>query len=286
MINKSTLVTVVPVIEALYNAPKALELSMDWKPINDFQTMVIGMRNVSEAIAKLLDNKQLASIASSDAAVVNDFLAVSGFPEVKLKDRRLPGCFYAAGVIKLLGHFFNWGEVGYTLHEIDRPAFRFGVDDGVRHYDFDDQRIVEIPTQSGFSLYISRPFAQVEGFQLLNSWETALGHMVSVSGNGVVMPGASIDSLMIDVSELVGMTSEDWTLMEAVMAAKLELGPNAISFESAFAYAAAKSPKPRLQAQANDYIADHALNVALAFPGYSFPLAAGVVAVEDLSTSF
>jgi hypothetical protein len=277
--------TTVPVADALWNAPKTyLGMGLDWQAEQDnwLQKFVVSHKNPSIALAATLNPEELASIASNTCQLVNDFLKAKGF-NIQLQDQGPSNMLYAASVLKLLGEFLAGGETDYRLREIGKPAFRLGREAKVKHFDFNGQRVVVIPTNGGFSLLVTRPTGVV-GFRMLDDWTNILHTMKPTRGNGVLLPMAKIDEVGIDVKDLCGMFAEDWIVQEELMAAKFALTPKSVRFEAAFAYSARKGMTMEKLPQIGDYVADHALYFALVKRNHWLPLAAGMVDVEDLSS--
>ena len=287
MANKSastSLATTVNVADALWNAGSSKGMHFNWEAGNDWlQQMIVGCKAPSLRLATMLNSNQLISCASDICREVNEFLANNGFPDVQLMDGGSRGMFYMASILKLLGSFFMMGKSGYELPEIGKPAFRLGSGSGVRQgCAANGQIVVQIPTNGNFDLWVTRPTGVV-GFNMVTDWAEILEGIETTWIGGVILPMASIDSMPIDVTGLVGMRSGGWQIGEAKMAAKFSLTPDMVKFESAFACSAKRCMASVTLPEEGDYLADHPLYFALAIRDMPWPLAVGIVDVPDLA---
>lgn len=277
--------TTVPVAQALWPAAEGfLNQDLLWQatPGNRLQELVVGLKDPSLALAKTLTEKQLASSASNVVAVVNEFLKAQGF-SLQLRDAGVSRMIYAAAVMKLLGNWVHGGQTDYHLNDIEKPGFRL-PGDGLKHFVYQGQTVVVVPTDGGFSFLVTRPTG-ASGFSMLNDWQTILHGMKPTTGNGLILPMADIGETKVDVSALEGMTTVDlWKVQEAIMAAKFGLTPRHVKFEAAFAFSAKSfGISDGNEPKAGDYVADHALYFSMVKTGHWLPLAAGLVPVVELS---
>ncbi|HEX9007643.1 MAG TPA: hypothetical protein VF837_00065 [Patescibacteria group bacterium] len=281
--------TTIPVAHALWNAPREMNLTLDWQANSGvpLQEMTVRFKDESLELAGTLGEKELTSKASNRASVVNQYLRDGGFGNIQLTDIGVLNRLYAAAILKLLGEFYEIGKVDYNLPIIHRPGFRLSKNAKVRHFNYGGQTVVEIPTKSNFSLLVTRPTG-VNDFRMVEDWKSIIAGMKLSTGNGVILPMAQIDSAKIDVSSMKGLWSDSsqgiWQIEEALMAAKFALTRASVKFEAAFAYSAkCLGLDPEHAPEPGDYVADHALYFALAKPRYLLPLAVGLVDVTDLS---
>lgn len=260
---------------------------MTWQPRNPFQSFVVHNKDQTLDLAGTLSADQLFGVASNICEEVNKVLREHGFPSVQLTDQGSIKMLYVASILKVLGDFLTTGETEYHLKSINKPAFRLpGEAAGIMHFNYGGKRVVVIPTKSNFSLVVTEPTG-VTGFDMLDDWDHIL-HAIrgnKVDGNGVVLPMAKIEETKVDVSPLVGMSNPDpeWTITQALMAAKFSLTPQSVKFEAAFSAAMRKSFSEGNHPEAGDYVADHPLYFALVRSGHYLPLAAGLVDASDLS---
>src|SRR3990167_689581 len=105
----------VVVNHALYVAMSRAFGTVDWKPSNDFQRMVVRHSLDSLLVALQITSDQLFSKAAHDAETVNRFLRENEFA-LQLQDMGSgPKMAYVASILKLLGKFYERGLTGYHL---------------------------------------------------------------------------------------------------------------------------------------------------------------------------
>ena len=281
----TTFFTPVAVSEALWNAPRVMmQMNLNWQANkgNAMQEMIVRTKAESLELAATLKGKQLTSIASDHVERVNKFLKDGGF-DIQLRNMGVKDCLYAAAIIEMLGEFNQPGLIGYRLSKIGKPGVRLGKEAGVKTFEYQGQKVIEIPTTSGFSLMITKPTGTVD-FKMLEEWKEILKGMKAISGNGIVFPRTIIDSVKIDVSAIRGMYSGSWAIQETALAAKFTLTEKEVMFKAAFAYGAKRAAiKLNNNPESKDYLADHGLQIALAKRGYLLPYAVGLVDPEHLS---
>lgn len=284
-------VTTVPLAHALWPVPeKRLGYPMRWLPDASYlQQLVVRLKAKSLLLAACLDEEQMAAVASNICAEVNAFLKAQGF-NIQLKDLGSMNMLYVAAVMKLCGYFETPGVTGYHLKKIARPGFRLRGHI-LEHYQYGAQHVVSVATTGGFNMLITSPIA-AQGFEKLEAWEEIRGAMRRTSGNGLVLPMADIGETEVDVEDLVGMvTINNWRIMEALMATKFKLTPDMVSMEAAFAYSMAKGcimMEEGREPEANDYVADHDLEIALVHPNEKLtllPFGAAYVPANRLALS-
>lgn len=280
--------TLIPVSHALWPVTgKKLGCEMAWQPRNPFQNFVVQKKDQALSLASTLTLEQLFGVVSNKCEEVNRVLREQGFPSVQLTDEGTFKRLYMASIFKIVGEFLTRGVTDYNLESIRKPGFRLACEAGIKHFQFGNKKVVVIPTRSDFSLLVTEPTG-VTGFNMLNDWEDILHRMRGnkIDGNGVILPMAAIDETTIDVSQLVGLSNPDpdWTITQALMAAKFSLTPLSVKFEAAFSAAARKSFSMGNYPEPGDYVADHPLYFSLVRHGHFMPLAAGVVDAQDLSS--
>jgi hypothetical protein len=187
-----------------------------------------------------------------------------------------------ATVLDLMGKWLVEGRRGYQLKKINRLGFRLGSEARVNHFVYQNRHIVEIPTDGGFSLLVTRPTVGVTGWNMLIDWSQIIYDMKPTGGNGVVLSSAQVDESAIDISDLRGMREikGDWVIQQAKMAAMFSLSYQKISVKSAVAISALRGGN--VDPQKGDYIADHDLYAAVCKPGHILPLAAAFVPANEL----
>ncbi|HBC44967.1 MAG: hypothetical protein UX08_C0013G0019 [Candidatus Collierbacteria bacterium GW2011_GWB1_45_35] len=274
----------VVVNHALYVAMSRAFGTVDWKPSNDFQRMVVRHSLDSLLVALQITSDQLFSKAAHDAETVNRFLRENEFA-LQLQDMGSgPKMAYVASILKLLGKFYERGLTGYHLPKAERPAFRLGNGAGTTHFDAESKWLVRIPTDGGFDFWLTSP-NHTHGFSMIDDWISMLRVAKLKSGSGVILPMVTIAETSVDISRLVGMTSGEIILQQALAAAKFALTPEFVKFEMAAAMSAKRGWAFEMRPLTDDYVADHALYFALALRDMSplMPLAVGMVDMDEFS---
>ncbi len=284
--------TVYPIAKCLWPETEKFlghELNWEFNEARPLQRMMRILREPAMSGLESFSPGELKAVSADNVNVINRFLRENGFRNMNLTDMGSGSNFmYLAAAMKLLGEYLQYGEKGHYLPKISRKAFRLGKEAGVKHFQYGDKVVVEIPTKGNFSLLVTSPFEKALGWEMVLPWAIAIRSITTSrpldTGNGVILSMANIDETPMDVSDLVGMTAGDWVVCQAKMAAKFSLTPFQVKFESAFAMGAMRGgghAKPAVQP--GDYVADHDLAFAIMRKGQVLPLVAGLVPVADLA---
>ena len=286
----SSFYTTVSMANALWPAVNDyLGYEIPWRPTpgHELQQLIHNVKVVSLAAAKRLRNKKLIySVAANNVAEVNAAMREAGF-EVRLDDMGSgDGMLYVASIMKLLGAFRVKGVKGYSLPEINKTAFRLPKN-AVRHYAYGHLRIIEIPSSSSYSMFMTGGLSDPLGWDGLERWGQALYHKKLISANGLVAPFIkNVPETRTDVDDLVGMRGGAWRLLQALMASKFGLSETGWLFENVFAFSAAKGGIEyieEMEPEPGDYIADHDWHFCIVDGSEpTFPLVWGHVPTSEM----
>ncbi len=265
-------------------------LPLTWNAKNQMQNDLLAPDLWVPTVAAFdkLTADELASVASWNADVINEFLRREKF-EIQLQpwppDRKT---FGIAGKIKLRGHWTQQGDKGYTVAS-RKKAFR--LDRGLRFFDYGvrGETGVAIPTREGDWVHIVRAPSALSHFDLIRyAMQTTKNAKPSTRYKGVILPQWSFQE-KVDVSGLIGLNTIDaadnhWKLVQALMEGKSAFGLDGMSFKAAFAAAVlresmmiGKEPRP------GDLVVDYPLVMSIWRTNVQLPLGAVMIEPDDFS---
>jgi len=255
-----------------------------WDPTNPFQQLVLRHAPDASVIARTLGAEQLFGVASHECEMVNQFLRKNGFGSIQLKDYGSGrDMAYVASIIKLLGDWCVRGKKGYALPISRVPAFRLDATSGLSHYMSKGQRLVRIPTNSKFDMWVSQT-CDAAGFDQIDFWIDLISNAKNVSGNGAVLPFVDIKQAKVDIKDLIGMRAGNVIIQQALAAANFKLTNIGVSFEMAVAMSALRMAMDLESPEAGDFVVGRSLNFALVRRQEPLmPLAVGLVSSDEFS---
>jgi len=165
-------------------------LPLIWNASTEMQEMLLPPDLWGPTVSAFdkLTSDELSSVASWKAEVVNEFLRREKF-EIQLDPWPLDHkTFGIAGRIKLLGHWTQRGEKGYSVAKY-KKAFR--LDRGLRFFDYGshNETGVAILTGEGDSVHIVRAPHVMSHFQLIRyARDTTLKSKLSTRYTGAILP--------------------------------------------------------------------------------------------------
>lgn len=237
-------VAILPIIKALTQAALFISgtqnVSDTWYQqfftYNDKQHVLMNHYAPQHHDLSHFTHTELGAWASRSHVELNDILESKGF------DIRLAPFVDGFGVVSILDVKTKWQQAGsattifcpeteQTYHGVAIPK-GYKVFASANH----EYPIAQIATQSGDTVFLTKATQQVSGFELLNTVKTIKANLTEISDyNGdLIFPKASVNH-QPDVSWLIGMQLNDYTIEQAKQQTKINLNETGAEVKSAVA---------------------------------------------------
>lgn len=283
-IEKSSTCTIFPIVAALDKADDELGKGRVWHEKNPIQKIFLPLFTSLRDVARGL--KEIQSICSKKAEVLNQFLADRGF-QIKLDPFKEPTDFGTASVLDVLVEWLEEGHVTQITSGRDGksvyPAVALTNSVTFAAATGHNEPIVVVHTKSGDTVCMTIG-DRLEGFDLLNKINTLRAGMTpNYDYNGVLFPQVDLDQEVdIDWLKQLWTNAEDgydYEVTQALQQTKFRMNEKGARAQSAVAVGISRCTS--MQPVRPPVYIDKPFLVWIERPGLDQPLFTGWISEEN-----